>query len=153
MYKRQDHRLLVLHHDVPRLTALAHHVEHHVVPVSYTHLDVYKRQEQGGGIKRKQQELLALETQSRRTFEDWKNGDMAFQSYSHLKATDSSPIAFSTGLRHGAEVYPNLSCTAHQYETGTAVHHPPENCTMCGRIMGIAVYPLSIVPVRIACPL
>lgn len=33
--------------------------------------------EQGGGIKRKQQELLALETQSRRTFEDWKNGDMA----------------------------------------------------------------------------
>ena len=33
--------------------------------------------EQGGGIKRKQQELLALETQSRRTFEDWKNSDMA----------------------------------------------------------------------------
>ena len=33
--------------------------------------------EQGGGIKLKQQELLALETQSRRTFEDWKNGDMA----------------------------------------------------------------------------
>ena len=27
--------------------------------------------EQGGGIKLKQQELLALETQSRRTFEDW----------------------------------------------------------------------------------
>ena len=33
--------------------------------------------EQGGGIKLKQQELLALETQSRRTFEDWKNSDMA----------------------------------------------------------------------------
>lgn len=33
--------------------------------------------EQGGGIKLKQQELLALETQSRRTFEDWKNSDIA----------------------------------------------------------------------------
>ena len=26
-----EHRLLVLHHDVPRLAALAHHVKHHVV--------------------------------------------------------------------------------------------------------------------------
>ena len=33
--------------------------------------------EQGGGIKLKQQELLVLETQSRRTFEDWKNSDIA----------------------------------------------------------------------------
>ena len=37
--------------------------------------------EQGNGVKLKQQELLALEAQSRHTFDEWKNGDIsAFQN-------------------------------------------------------------------------
>lgn len=33
--------------------------------------------EQGSGVKLKQQELLALEAQSRHTFDEWKNGDIS----------------------------------------------------------------------------
>ena len=41
---------------------------------------------------------------------------------------------------------------AHQHGTGTAVHHSHEDCTMCRSVVRFAVYPLPVVPVRVACP-